>query len=37
MDNLTDPVADPILDLIPQGYKGIALAFLVLTPILGRA
>ena len=28
---------DPILDLIPAGYKGIALAIVILTPMLGRA
>lgn len=32
-----DTTTDPILDLIPAGYKGIALAALVLIPILGRA
>lgn len=34
---MTPTEADPILDLIPAGYKGIALAILILTPILGRA
>lgn len=34
---MTPTEADPILDLIPQGYKGIALAILILTPIMGRA
>lgn len=28
---------DPILDLIPAGYKGFALALIILAPILGRA
>ena len=28
---------DPILNLIPAGYKGLVLAGLVLIPILGRA
>lgn len=36
MDPTTNPAADPILDIIPQGYKGLALACIVLTPILGR-
>jgi|GEM_PF-3841892 len=37
MDPTTNPAADPILDLIPEGYKGLALAFLILTPMIGRA
>lgn len=28
---------DPILDLIPEGYKGAVLTFFLLTPMLGRA
>jgi len=36
MDLTTNPAADPILDIIPQGYRGFALACIVLTPILGR-
>ena len=36
MDPTTNPAADPILDIIPQGYKGLALACIVLIPILGR-
>ena len=36
MDPTTNPAADPILDIIPQGYRGFALACIVLTPILGR-
>jgi hypothetical protein len=37
MDPTTNPAADPILDLIPPGYRGLALACIILTPILGRA
>lgn len=36
MDPTINSAADPILDLIPQGYRGFALACIVLTPILGR-
>ena len=28
---------DPILNLIPEGYKGLVLAIFILAPILGRA
>mgnify|MGYP003351676955 CR=1 FL=1 len=37
MDNLTDPAADPILDLIPPGYRGIAIVMFVGIPYLTRA
>lgn len=28
---------DPVLNLIPEGWRGFAIAFLVLTPMIGRA